>query len=103
MIEEFVSRIDLLHAQLDDLSHNPDKAKELLPYSFRYLSDFKGSLKQLQGCLTRQPLDEAQCDLFAGGLGRLVLEYGDLPNTDLGKQLLWLVTDVVKWLESGVG
>lgn len=100
MIEEFVYRIDLLHSQLENLSHNPEMAKTLLPYGFAYLPDIKGSLKQLQGCLVQQPLNEAQCRLFASGFGRLVLEYSDLSDTDLGKRLLGLASDVLRWLNS---
>lgn len=96
MFELMHSRFDTLNEQLIRLIQDPQAAQKQLPYSYRYLTSIQGSLLQLQECVLQQPMDTEKCRLYAGGLGRLILDYTDLPESELGKQILWLVSDVLK-------
>jgi hypothetical protein len=93
--QQLLNRFGLLQEQLEGLLQSPERAKQLLPYSYVCLPDILGSLRQLQGSLKQQPLDRDRCRLYAAGLGRLTMEYVDLPESDLGEQILWLASDII--------
>ena len=95
-VDALLDRFDPLQKQLEALLENPENAKQSFPYSYVVLPDILGSLKQLQRSLSQQSIDLERCSLHAGGLGRLVMEYVDLPDSDLGGQLLWLASDVIR-------
>jgi hypothetical protein len=95
-VDALLDRFDPLQKQLEALLENPENAKQRFPYGYVMLPDVLGSLKQLQRSLLQQPIDKELCRLHAGGLGRLVMEYVDLWDSDLGSQLLRLASDVIR-------
>lgn len=95
-MREILDRFHPIQEQLETLLANPDSARQRFPYSYKYLPDILGALKILQGCLKQEPLNWDECGQIAGALGRVALEHTDLPESDLGKQLLQLVSRVIK-------
>jgi hypothetical protein len=95
-MRKILDRIHPLQEQLEALIADPDTARQRLPYAFDSLRDVLLSLKVLQACLEQSPLDMDACSDRAGGLGRLILEYTEISDSDLGKQLLQLASDVIK-------
>jgi hypothetical protein len=95
-VDAILDRFDPLQKQLEALLENPEDASQRFPYSYVMLPDILGSLKQLQRSLSQQPIDIERCRLHAAGFGRLVMEYIDLPDSDLGDQLLGLASDVIQ-------
>jgi hypothetical protein len=98
-VNEVLNRFLPLQEELEALINSPDAGRQRFPYSYGYFPSILGSLKQLQDCLVQEPIDMGKCRLYAGGLGRLVLEYTDFPESALGKQLLWLATDIITMTE----
>lgn len=96
LTDALLNRFDPLQKQLEELLENPDIAKQRFPDSSWILPDVLGSLKQLQYSLSQQPIDVDKCLRHAGGFGRLVMEHTDLPDSELGKQLLWLASDIIR-------
>lgn len=96
MSEVNLARFDPLEGQLQVLIESPELSKQLYPSSWDYLPSILDSLKHLQSRLLQQPIDNEKCLSSAGAFGRLVMEYPDLPDSALGKELLWLATDVIR-------
>lgn len=99
-VDALLNRFDPLQKQLEALLENPEDAKQRFYYSYVFLPDILGSLKQLQRSLSQQPIDIERCRLHAAGFGRLVMEYSDLSDSELGKQLLRLASDILRMMKS---
>ncbi len=95
-VDALLDRFDLLQKQLEALLENPEDAKQRFSYSHVMLPDILGSLKQLQRSLLQNPIDIERCRLHAASFGRLVMEYSDLSDSELGKQLLRLASDILR-------
>ena len=94
--DALLNRFDPLQKELEALLENPKSAKQRFPDSYVMLPDILGSLKQLQRSLSQHPIDIERCGLHAGGFGRLVMEFVDLPDSEFGKELLWLATYIIR-------
>lgn len=99
-VDALLDRFDPLQKQLEALLENPEDAKQRFSYSHVMLPDILGSLNQLQRSLSQHPIDIERCRLHAAGFGRLVMEYVDLPDSDLGEQLLRLASDILRMMKS---
>ena len=95
-VDALLDRFDPLQKQLETLLENPEDAKQRFSYSHVMLPDILGSLKQLQRSLSQRPIDIERCRSHAGSFGRLVMEFVDLPDSEFGKELLWLASDIIR-------
>ena len=103
MINELLTRFPPIEAQLEALLADLEANKQQNLFSYGLLRDILESLKQLRGRLAQEPIDLERCRFHAGALGRVALESVEFADSELGTQLLWLISDIIKMAEGRSG